>query len=83
MTGISLASTIQSKGKVIIASNGGKKNGSSGGAWVIANGIGTPLVEGINPDFGTIKEMDSQRSEAYGVLTVLMFLKLYCNYFMI
>ena len=68
VTDTSLAAVPQSKEKLIIVSNGSKKKMTSSGAWVIANEKGIPFVEGINPDFGTIIEMHSHRSEKCGVL---------------
>ena len=71
------------KVKLIIAFDGSKKHNSFGGACVIANKIAIQCLEGINPDFDTIKEMQWFRSEAFEDLLVFIFLKRSCNYFMI
>ena len=73
LTDTTLVAVIQSKEKLMIASDGSKKKMTSGGVWVIVNEKGISFVEGNNPGFRIITEMYSHRSEAFGVLSALLF----------
>ena len=79
----SLLELLQTKQTIIIASDGSKSATKSGGAWVFTNSKGTILIEGHNPDFGTIKEIHSHRAEVFGLLAALLFLDEYCRYYFI
>ena len=79
----SLATAIQIKKILIIASDGSKSKTVSGGAWIIADMLGHILISGTNPDFGHIDQIHSHRAEIYGVLSVFIFLQEYSKYYMI
>ena len=68
---------IQSKKKLVIASDGSKSNITSGGAWIIANEEGEEILSGYNPYFGDISQINSHRAEIFGTLAVLIFLREY------
>ena len=79
----SLATAIQMKQNLIIASDGSKSKSKLGGAWIITDTQGNTLIAGTNPEFGHISQIHSPRPEIYGVLSVLTFIKEYSNYFML
>ena len=76
-----LVSFVQSNKRLIIVSNGSKSRKVSGGSWVIANEEVREILSEYNPDFGEIPLINSNREEIYRVLSVLLFLKYYCEYF--
>ena len=41
------------------------------------------MIEGHNPDFGTIREIHSHRAEVFGLLAALLFLEELCRYYFI
>ena len=53
----------------------------SGGGWVITSSVGKIVAHGSNPDLGSMESMHSNRSEAYAVLSVFIFLSEYSKYF--
>ena len=72
-----LITYIQSKKKLVIASDGSKSNTTSGGAWIISNEEGGEILSGYIPDFGDISQINSHRAELFGTLAVLLFLREY------
>jgi len=79
-----LITYIQSKMKLLIASDGSRSNKKkSGGAWIIANGDGDEIILGYNPDLGDIFQINSHRSEIFGTLAVLLFYREYSRFFKI
>ena len=78
-----LITYIQSKKKLIIASDGSKSNTTSGGAWIKANEEGEEIVSGYNPDFGDISQINSHRAEIFRTLAVLLFLRKYSRFYKI
>ena len=77
----SLATIIQEESLIIIATDGTKSNQKSDGGRMITSSNGIILAHGSNPDFGSIVNMRSHRSEAYAVLSVFVFLSEYSKYF--
>ena len=74
---------IQLKQPIIITSDGRKSKNKSRGAWIISDSKGITIIEGTRQDFGCIITIHSCRAEIYGVLSVFIFLKAYCAYYMI
>ena len=70
-----LITYIQRKKKLIIASDGSRTNQKSGRIWIIATEDREEILSGYNPDFGDITQINSQRAEIFGTLTVLLFLR--------
>ena len=66
-----------------VISDGSKSKKKSGGVWIISDSKGITIIEGTNPDFECITAIHSHRAKKYEVLSVLTFLKAYCDYFMI
>ena len=79
----SLATAIQIKKILIIASDGSKSKTVSGGAWIIADMLGHILISGTNPDFGHIDQIHSHRAEIYGVLSVFIFIQKHSKYYIL
>ena len=79
----SLATAIQMKQHLIIASAGSKSKSISGGAWIIVDMLGKIFISSTNPDFGHINQIHSHRAEIYGVLSVFLFIQEYSKCHMI
>lgn len=77
----SLAESIQTKGKIFLATDGSETSTKSGRVSVIIDSNGVTLVEKINPDSGTISKIYSHRSEIFGLISALIFLDKYCKYY--
>ena len=77
----SLATIIQEENPISIATDGIKSRLKSGGGWIITSTVGKIIVHEENPDLGSMKHMNSYRSEAYAVLSVFVFLSEYSKYF--
>ena len=82
-TNSSLATTIQMKRNLIIASDGSKTKTVSGKVWLIVDMLGQVLISGINLDFEHIDQIHSHWAEIYGVLSVFIFIQEYSKYYMI
>ena len=77
----SLATRIQEGAPLIIATDGTKSRKQSGGGWIITTIAGKIAAHGANPDLGSMGNIHSHRSEAYAILSVLLFLSEYAKYF--
>ena len=77
----SLDTCIQEVTPISIATYSTKSRKQSGGGWVITSSTGKIVAHGANPDLGSMENMHSHRSEAYAILSVLVFLFEYSNYF--
>ena len=78
-----LSHFIQTQQQLLIASDGSKSRFSSKGVQLIIDTLGNIIIEGINPYFGSIDCVYSQRVEMYGVLSVLLFINEYCKYYLL
>ena len=58
-----------------MVSDGSRNNLISVGAWITADTKGNSIIQETNPDFGTIKRIHSHKTEIFGVLSALIFLK--------
>ena len=76
-----LINFIQNNNQLIIASDGSKSRTVSGGAWIVADETGREIASGYNLDFGGMNEINSNRAEGYGILSVLVLLNEYSKYF--
>ena len=76
----SLLTHIHLKSSLLIATDGAKGKKKSGRGWVIALDNGHHLIEGYSPNFGQSNKITSYRSEAYAVLSAILFLHHYCNF---
>ena len=74
---------LQQKSTIFIATDGSESNTHSGGSWVLSIPHGQLLAHGSNPDYGSMNKMHSHRSEAYAMLSVVLFLKKYSNFYSI
>lgn len=66
---------------IFIAIDGSKFETKSEGAWVIFTLYGKKLAHRSNPDYDSIENMHSYRSDMYAILSVLLFLKEYPNFY--
>ena len=53
----------------------------SGDGWIITSSVGEIIAHGANSDLDNMENMNSHRSEAYAVLSVLLFISEYSKYF--
>ena len=51
--------------------------------WLITDTLRNVIIEGTNPNFGSIDTIHSHRAEKYGVLSVLLFINKYCKNYLI
>ena len=73
--------SIQQSQPLLVATDRSKSDFKCGGPWVISIPNGRLLAHGANLDFGCMSNMYSHRSEAYAILSVLLFLHEYSKYF--
>ena len=72
---------IQQSQPLLVATDRSRSDFKGGGPWVISAPNGRLLAHGTNLDFGCMSNMYSHRSEAYAILSVLLFLHEYSKYF--
>ena len=69
------------KEDIILATDGSKRKRVSGRVWVITDSKGDALIVGSNPDFGIIGKTYSHKSKVFDVLSALIFLDEYCDFY--
>ena len=78
----SLVELVKPQNQSIITSDGSKIKTKSVEAWIIADSQDNCLVKGSNLEFGSMNMINSNRSELFRILTVLLFFDEYCRFFM-
>ena len=66
---------------IFIAIDGSKSKTKTKGAWVIFPPYEKLLAHESNPDYDCMENMHSYRSDTYAILSVLIFLKEYSNFY--
>ena len=79
---ICLITKIQQRSTIFLATDGSKSDKKPGGAWVLSTTPqGKLLANRSNSDYGSMDNMHSHRSKEYAILSTLLILKEYFNFF--
>ena len=76
-----LLTTIQQRSPILIGTYISKSETKSGGVRVLSTPHVNLLAKGSNPDYDSMEKINSHRSEAYAMLSALLFLAKYSNFY--